>query len=129
MSKRCFVSQRFGTSALYSPAVISGGLVYFSGMGPTDPQTGVIVSQDFGKQVIQVIENLLLLLDEMGLSRSDIVKTNIYLADIRNFAAFNEIYAPYFKESLPARTTIQAAGLPNGIQVEIELVADAENCK
>lgn len=127
MNKKCFQSKKFAPSKLYSPAVTAGGLVYFSGMGPTDPATGQIVSQDFENQMRQTINNLTLLLEEMGLSLSNVVKTNIYLSDIGNFSKANEIYSEYFSRELPARTTIQVAGLPNGIQIEIELIAAKNN--
>lgn len=125
MNKTCFKSERFKPSSLYSPAVYASRVVYLSGMGPTDPRTGEIIAQDFKKQMCQALDNLVLLLSEMGLTLQDVVKVNIFLSDISNFEKANEVYTSYFTRELPARTTVQVAGLPGGIQVEIEMVAAA----
>lgn len=127
MNKICFQSERFTPCNLYSPAVYAGGLAYLSGMGPTNPQTGKIVSQDFTAQVHQTMDNLILLLNEMGLTVCDVVKVNVFLSDISNFQALNAVYTDYFTQELPARTTVQVAGLPGGIQVEIEMVVAVKN--
>lgn len=123
MSKTCFSSKTFGPSKLYSTAVEAGGLLFVSGMGPADPETGVVRKGDFDSQIERVLQNLGIVLEEMGLAYTDVVKTNIYLADMENFARANEAYTRYFTQDLPARTTVQVARLPGDIAVEIELVA------
>lgn len=123
MNKVCFSSKTFGPSRLYSTAVQAGGLAFISGMGPTDPATGKVEKGGFGAQIHRVLQNLGIVLKELGLSYSDVVKTNIYLSDMENFAQANEVYTQYFTQDLPARTTVQVARLPGDIAVEIELVA------
>lgn len=123
MGKQCFKSAHFITGKYYSPAVICGDTVFFSSMGPMDPKTSKITSLDFEDQMRQVLDNIRLLLEEMGLSLAHVVKVNWYMPDLRHLAKGNELYAQYFGEDPPARTTIQVAGLPTGVQVELEVVA------
>ena len=109
----------------YSPGVKLGDFVYLSGQIALDPNTGELVSADPGEQTRQVMENIKALLAEKGLATHHIVKTTVYLADLQDFAVFNEIYGSYFTEPYPARSTIQVAGLPKNAKVEIEcLVLD-----
>jgi 2-iminobutanoate/2-iminopropanoate deaminase len=110
-------------SAPYSPAIIEGGLVFVSGQGPLDPATGEYVKGDIRSETRQVFENIMAILQAAGSSLENIVKVNVYLRDINDFAAMNEVYASYFKPPFPARTTIQAGALPRGFAVEIECVA------
>lgn len=123
MSKTCFSSKTFGSSKLYSTAVQAGGLLFVSGMGPTDPKTGLVEKGSFSAQLERVLQNLGIVLQELGLGYADVVKTNIYLANMENFALANDVYTRYFTGDLPARTTVQVACLPGDIAVEIELVA------
>ena len=123
MNKKCFVSKTFGKSKLYSTAVQAGGFYFVSGMGPVDPESGTAEKGSFDHQMVRVMDNLGIVLRELGLDYKDVVKTNIYLSDIQNFEKANEIYTGYFTEDLPARTTVQIACLPGEIGVEIELVA------
>jgi 2-iminobutanoate/2-iminopropanoate deaminase len=110
-------------TAPYSPAIIEGGLVFVSGQGPLDPATGEYVKGDIRSETRQVFENIMAILQAAGSSLENIVKVNVYLRDINDFAAMNEVYASYFKPPFPARTTIQAGALPRGFAVEIECVA------
>ena len=123
MSKVCFSSKTFGSSKLYSTAVKAGGLMFISGMGPTDPATGKAEKGGFSAQMHRVLQNLGIVLEELGLGYGDVVKTNIYLSNMENFAQANDVYTQYFTQDLPARTTVQVARLPGDIAVEIELVA------
>ncbi len=98
-------------------------MVFTSGQIPLDPATGELVTGDVKQQVERVFRNLAAVLAGAGLGFGDVVKTTVYLADMQDFAAMNEVYARHLGESLPARTTIAAAGLPKGARVEIDMVA------
>jgi 2-iminobutanoate/2-iminopropanoate deaminase len=98
-------------------------LVFTSGQIALDPASGQLVGDDVAAQTAQVLKNLAAVLRGAGLTFEDVVKTTVYLADMADFAAMNEVYAKSFGESLPARTTIAAAGLPKGAKVEIDLIA------
>lgn len=107
----------------YSPAVYAHGLLFLSGQTPVDPVTGALVTGDIGSQTGQCMDNLTAVLQAAGLSRDDVVKCNVFLTDMNDFAEMNAVYAAYFSEPLPARTTVAVAGLPLGARVEIEMVA------
>jgi 2-iminobutanoate/2-iminopropanoate deaminase len=107
----------------YSQAVVIDGWVFCSGQIPLDPHTGQLVDGDIAVQTRQVFSNLQHVLAAAGTSFDGVVKTTVYLADIRDFAAMNEIYATVFTSPAPARSTIQAARLPRDARVEIDLIA------
>ncbi len=107
----------------YSQAVIAGGFVFASGQIPLNPQTGEFVEGGVAEQTEQVMRNLSAVLEAAGTSFEQVVKTTVFLADMKDFAAMNEVYGRYFNERPPARATVQAAGLPRGALVEIELIA------
>lgn len=109
----------------YSHAAAGGGsdLVYLSGQTPIDPATGELVGGGIEAQARQVFRNLRAVLDAAGLALDDVVKANVYLIDMADFAAVNAVYAETFSLPYPARTTVAVAGLPRGARVEIELVA------
>lgn len=107
----------------YSHAVESGDLIFLSGQTPIDPQTGKLVEGNIAVQTKQSFENLFHVLDAAGLTTDNVVKVNVFLTDMNNFAAMNEVYAKQFSAPYPARTTIGVASLPLGAQVEIELIA------
>lgn len=107
----------------YSQAVKEGGIVYTSGQIPLDPATGELVTGNFDAEVRRVFENLGAVLREAGTDFSRVLKATVYLSDLANFQAMNAIYAEYFGTHKPSRTTIQAAGLPKGATVEIDLIA------
>ncbi len=100
-------------------------LFFTAGQAGLVPETGKMISEDVAEQTAQVMRNLAGVLEAAGLSFANVVKTNIYLADMADFADMNKTYASFFEgaEFLPARTTIQAAGLPMGAKVEIEMIA------
>lgn len=98
-------------------------MVFTSGQIGLDPATGEIVAGGIAEQTRRVLANLGAVLEGAGLTYADVVKTTVYLADMQDFAAMNEIYATAFGESLPARTTIAAAGLPKGARIEVDAVA------
>ena len=122
--KQCFLSQR-GPKAIgpYSTAVIQGGVCYLSGMIPVDPATGALAAKDVTGQARQVFENMKTVLEELGLSMADILKTTVFLTDLGSFGAVNEVYAAYFGPDYPARSCVQVSALPMGAQIEVEAVA------
>jgi 2-iminobutanoate/2-iminopropanoate deaminase len=107
----------------YSQAVRAGGFIFASGQIPLDPQTGEFVAGGVAEQTEQVMRNLSAVLEAAGSGMKRIVKTTVFLADMNDFAAMNEVYGRYFKENPPARATVQAARLPRDARVEIEAIA------
>jgi len=107
----------------FSAAVRAGDLLFLSGQVALDPATGKLVGGDIGAQTEQIFANISAVLEAAGKSFDDVMKTTVYLADMKDFGAMNAVYARYFQTPYPARTTIQAAGLPLGAAVEIEVVA------
>lgn len=107
----------------YSVAAEASGLVFFSGQVALVPETGNRAPDDVAAQTHQVMQNIGGLLDDAGLGYGDIVKTTVFMADMADYPAVNEVYAEYVGESPPARSAIQAAALPGGFLVEIEVVA------
>lgn len=112
-----------GAIGPYSQAVKAGDLLFCSGQIPIDPATGEFVSDDIAEQTEQVLKNLAAVLDAAGADLASVVKTTVFLQDMSDFAAMNEVYARHFDETKPARATVAAAGLPKGARVEIECVA------
>ena len=107
----------------YSQAVRAGGFVFASGQIALDPSTGEFVAGGVAEQTEQVLRNLSALLEAAGTSLDRVVKTTVFLADMGDFAAMNEVYGHYFESDAPARATVAAAGLPRAARVEIEAIA------
>ena len=107
----------------YSQAVIAGNFLFVSGQIPVNPLTGELVMDDIKTETKQVMENIKAILTEAGIDFSNIVKTSIFLKDLQNFAQVNEVYGSYFKDQFPARETVQVAGLPKNVNVEISVTA------
>src|SRR5690606_13709426 len=107
----------------YSQAVRMGDLLFCSGQIPLDPATGQLVTGDIAAQTRQAFANLGAVLAAAGASFAQVARTTVYLADMSDFAAMNEVYATYFASPAPARSTIQAAGLPRNARVEIDVIA------
>ena len=112
-----------GAIGPYSQAIRAGDFVYLSGQIPLDPGTGQLVTGGIGEQTHQVLKNLGAVLEAAGTSYAGVVKTTVYLADMGEFTAMNEIYGTYFSSPAPARATVQAARLPRDVRVEIDAVA------
>ena len=110
----------------YSPAVRAGQLLFVSGQVPIDPATGSLVSGDVRTETRRVMDNLGALLTAASLDFSAVVRTTVFLADINDFAAMNDVYASYFHEPFPARATVQVARLPRDARVEIDVIATFE---
>jgi 2-iminobutanoate/2-iminopropanoate deaminase len=107
----------------YSPAIRVGQLLFMSGQIPIDPATGQLVTGDVAVHARRAMENLGALLKAAGLSFDHVVRTTVFLADMNDFAAVNEVYASYFGDPKPARVTVQAARLPRDARVEIDAIA------
>ena len=109
----------------YSQAIAVGDLLFCAGQIPLDPATGDLVGTDVTAQAERVCQNIAGVLKANGMTFANVVKTTVFLTDLAQFAAMNAVYAKYFTEPFPARSTIQVAGLPRGAQVEIEVTAAA----
>ena len=112
-----------GAIGPYSQAIRANGMVFCSGQIPIDTSTGEFVSDDVAEQTEQVLKNLGAVLEAAGTGLESVVKTTVFLADMNDFAAMNEVYARYFSDNKPARATVQAAGLPKNARVEIDCIA------
>ncbi|MCB9914345.1 MAG: RidA family protein [Planctomycetes bacterium] len=126
MTERRIVSTPHAPAAIgpYSQAVIAGGLVHCSGQIALDPTTGALVEGDVVVQAEQVLKNLGAVLEAAGTSLARALKCTVYLSDMAHFAAVNEVYARWFSgDTPPARATVAVAGLPKGVDVEIDCVA------
>jgi 2-iminobutanoate/2-iminopropanoate deaminase len=107
----------------YSQAIIAGGLLFSAGQIPIDPVTKQVVEGDIVAQTRRVLDNLQAVLAAAGASWKDVVKTTVFLQDMNDFPRMNEVYSAVMGEARPARSTVQVAGLPRGVRVEIDLVA------
>lgn len=107
----------------YSPAIRAGQLLFVSGQIPLDPATGQMIGGDVMAQTRRVLDNVGALLASGGLTFADVVRTTIFLADMNDFTAVNEVYGTYFSAPAPARATVQVARLPRDARVEIDVIA------
>jgi len=108
----------------YSQAIVTGErTVYVSGQLPVNPDTGVFAGEDVTAQTRQSIENIRAVLKEAGAGLTEVVMTNVYLKDMKDFGAMNEVYAAYFTKPFPARVAVEVAALPKGALVEISAIA------
>src|SRR5436853_4143122 len=110
----------------YSPAVRAGSLVFCAGQVPLDPKSGQIVSEDIVEQTRRVLDSVTAILKAEQLTLGHVVKTTVFLADFGDFQKMNEVYATYFTESPPARSTVGVSTLPKNARVEIEAIAMAD---
>lgn len=107
----------------YSQAIKAGGFIFTAGQIAFDPATAQLVEGDVAKQTVRVLDNLKAIVEAAGSSLNRVVKTTVYLKDMNDFAAMNEVYTRYFPENPPARSTVEAARLPRDVRVEIDLIA------
>lgn len=122
MKKKILTSHSLSAAGPYSLAVEAGGLVFISGQLPILPATGEIIT-DIGAATRVVLTNLKTILEENGMSLDNVVKTTVFLKNISDFAAVNDIYACFFTSAPPARSTLEVADLPKGVPLEIEAIA------
>jgi 2-iminobutanoate/2-iminopropanoate deaminase len=123
MTRKIFTAAGATAVGPYSHAVEAGDLIFLSGQTPLDSATGKLVEGDIAAQTEQVFKNLLSVLAAAGMTEAHVVKANVFLTDMGNFAAMNKVYATKFSAPYPARSTVAVAALPLGAQVEIELIA------
>ncbi|MBI2685086.1 MAG: RidA family protein [Acidobacteria bacterium] len=125
MAQKRVVSTEGAPKAIgpYSQAIIYGDTVYCSGQIPLDPVTGQLVEGDVAAQTARVLDNLKAVLEAAGSSLDRVLKTTVFLKDMGEFGAMNEVYGRYFHVNPPARATVEAARLPRDVRVEIECVA------
>ncbi len=107
----------------YSQAVRANGFIFLSGQIPLDPATGQLIEGDVAAQTERVLENIGAVLKAAGSGLEEVVKTTVFLKDMADFAHMNEVYARYFSNQPPARSTVEAARLPRDVSVEIEVIA------
>jgi 2-iminobutanoate/2-iminopropanoate deaminase len=113
----------------YSQAIIAGNLIFTAGQIPIDPATNQVVQGDIKEQTRRVLENLRAILESVGATFDDVVKVTIYMKDLNEFSAMNEVYSEYFKNSPPARTTVEVSRLPRDVRIEIDLIAIVKQAK
>jgi len=106
----------------YSQGIVAGDLLFISGQIPLDPETGELIEGDIGIKTDRIIQNIATIAKAGGTDLSRVVKTTIFLTDMGDFAAVNDAYAEHFGEILPARSTVQVAALPKGVNIEMEAV-------
>jgi 2-iminobutanoate/2-iminopropanoate deaminase len=109
----------------YSQAIKAGGFVFISGQVAFDPATGQLIEGGVGQQTARVLDNLKAIAEAAGTSLDKAVKATVYLKDMNDFAAMNEVYAKYFVKDPPARATVEVARLPRDVSVEIDIIATA----
>ena len=107
----------------YSQAIRANGFIFISGQGAIDPATGELIEGGIAQQTARVLDNLKAIVEAAGSTLDRAVKVSVFLKDMNDFAAMNEVYARYFPKNQPARTTVEAARLPRDIRVEIDLIA------
>jgi len=113
----------------YSQAIIAGDFIFTAGQIPIDPKTNQIVQAGIKEQTRQVLENLKAVLEEAGATFDDVVKVTVYMRDLNEFSEMNEVYSQYFKNSPPARTTVEVSRLPRDVKIEIDLIALRKQAK
>jgi 2-iminobutanoate/2-iminopropanoate deaminase len=123
MVRKAISAENAVTVGPYSHGIEAGELVYLSGQTPLDPATGKLVEGGISAQTNQCFRNLFGVLAAGGLSPHNVVKVNVFLTDMADFSAMNEVYAKQFEKPYPARTTIGVAALPLGAKIEIEMIA------
>jgi 2-iminobutanoate/2-iminopropanoate deaminase len=122
------ISTRSAPAAIgpYSQAIRAGSLLFVSGQIPIDPASGTLVDGDIAAQTHRVFRNLAAVLEAAGATLDHVVRATVYLADMNDFAAVNEVYGSYFTAPAPARATVQAARLPRDARIEIDVIASLE---
>jgi 2-iminobutanoate/2-iminopropanoate deaminase len=123
MSRNPIMSAAAAAVGPYSHAIDADPFVYLSGQTPLDPVTGKLAEGTIGEQTAQCLANLSAVLLAAGLDESNVIKCNVFLTDMNDFAAMNEMYGAFFSSPFPARTTIGVASLPLGARIEIEMIA------
>ena len=125
--KECISTEKAaGVAGPYSQAVKSGNLIFISGQLPLVPATGTMIAGRIREQTRQALENLAAIVEAAGGSLSSVIRTTLYVTDLNDFGIVNSIYAEFFPEKPPARSTVQVALLPKGALIEVDAVAEVE---
>ncbi|SFR64163.1 Rid family detoxifying hydrolase [Halogeometricum limi] len=111
----------------FSQGIVDDGRIFVSGQGPVDPDTGDVVSDDIGEQTARTLENVAAVLEAGGSSLDSVVKTTVFVTDMSDYDAVNEVYQTYVSDPYPARSAVEVAALPIDIGVEIEVIASVES--
>jgi reactive intermediate/imine deaminase len=112
-----------GSIGPFSQAIRDNGTIYVSGQGPVDPESGEIISEDIKEQTAQTLKNIGAILEAVDASLDDVVKATVFVTDMDNYDAVNDVYGDYMSAPFPARSAVQVADLPIDIGVEIEVIA------
>ena len=123
LKKNILTSEAPSPIGPYSQAVMVGETLYVSGQIALDPASGTLLTDDIRTETRRVMDNIRAILNEANMSFNDVVKTTIFIRDMNNFAAVNEVYGSYFRENYPARETVEVSGLPKNVNVEISCIA------
>ena len=123
LKKNILTSEAPSPIGPYSQAVMVGETLYISGQIALDPVSGALLTDDIRTETRRVMDNIRAILNEANMSFNDVVKTTIFIRDMNNFAAVNEVYGSYFRENYPARETVEVSGLPKNVNVEISCIA------
>ncbi len=108
----------------YSQGIITGNLLFASGQVPLDPETGSVVEGGIKEQAHRVFQNIRAIMEAAGISMDNVVKTDVFIKDMNDFAAVNEVYAEYFTKPYPARSCVEVARLPKDVLIEVETIAE-----
>ena len=124
-NKKTIITTEYAPSAIgpYSQATTNDEIIFTAGQIAIDPKTGILISGDIEEQTHRIIQNIEQILKEAGVGLDAVMKTTVFMTNLSDFASMNKVYGQYFKDSLPARCTLEVTALPLGAQIEIECIA------
>ena len=124
-NKKTIITTEYAPSAVgpYSQATTNDEIIFTAGQIAIDPKTGILISGDIEEQTHRIVQNIEQILKEAGVGLDAVMKTTVFMTNLSDFASMNKVYGQYFKESLPARSTLEVTALPLGAQIEIECIA------
>lgn len=124
-NKKTIITTEYAPSAVgpYSQATTNDEIIFTAGQIAIDPKTGILISGDIEEQTHRIVQNIEQILKEAGVGLDAVMKTTVFMTNLSDFASMNKVYGQYFKDSLPARSTLEVTALPLGAQIEIECIA------
>jgi 2-iminobutanoate/2-iminopropanoate deaminase len=124
-NKKTIITTEYAPSAVgpYSQATTNDEIIFTAGQIAIDPKTGILISGDIEEQTHRIVQNIEQILKEAGVGLDAVMKTTVFMTNLSDFASMNKVYEQYFKDSLPARSTLEVTALPLGAQIEIECIA------
>lgn len=124
-NKKTIITTEYAPSAIgpYSQATTNDEIIFTAGQIAIDPKTGILISGDIEEQTHRIVQNIEQILKEAGVGLDAVMKTTVFMTNLSDFASMNKVYGQYFKDSLPARSTLEVTALPLGAQIEIECIA------